>query len=176
MSNMKPFANLRTCMLTLMLLLQCALWSTMVCAKNVELNAEGYQNYMKKYDMYEDFKKEFVQETENGTLTLTLEKPMSSSQTDEVWGTILLESKLPFQDDEDLRITMEFGKRDHFNKIRRRRYTMFGDPADGNFTIFTIATEKGSKENLTDYRWWTSLPQNNKTFRYDFFEYPGSMS
>ena len=53
---------------------------------------------------------------------------------------------------------------------------MFGDPADGNFTIFTIATEKGSKENLTDYRWWTSLPQNNETFRYDFFEYPGSLS
>ena len=71
---------------------------------------------------------------------------------------------------------MEFGKRDHFNQIRRRRYTIFGDPDDGNFTIFTIATERGSKENLTDYRWWTSLPRNNKTFRYDFFEYPGSLS
>lgn len=56
----------------------------MVCGKGVELNAEGYQNYMKKYDMYEDFEKEFVQETENGTLTLTLEKPMSSTDTDEV--------------------------------------------------------------------------------------------
>jgi hypothetical protein len=52
---------------------------------------------------------------------------------------------------------------------------MFGDPADGNFTEFTIATERGSKENLTDYRWWTSLPSTNKTFRYDFFEYPGSL-
>jgi len=81
----------------------------------MELNEEGYQNYMKKYEMFEDFNKTFVQETENGTLTLTLEKNMTNNRTDEVWGTVTLESNLTFESDQDLRISMEFGKRDHFN-------------------------------------------------------------
>lgn len=124
--------------------------------------------------MNKDFKKEFIQKTENGTMNLTLWKPKETTETNDVWGTIVLESELDFEKEMDLRITMEFGKRDHFNELRRRRYTLFGDPDDGNFTIFTLATEQGSKENLTDYRWWTSVPQSNKTWRYDFFEYPGS--
>jgi hypothetical protein len=52
---------------------------------------------MKKYEMYQDFNKTWVQETENGTLTLTLEKPMISNRTDDVWGTIVLESELEFE-------------------------------------------------------------------------------
>ena len=74
-------------------------------------------------------------------MNLTLWKPMDTTETNDVWGTILLESELDFEENMDLRITMEFGKRDHFKELRRRRYTMFGDPDDGNFTIFTLATE-----------------------------------
>jgi len=40
---------------------------------------------------------------------------MSNNRTDEVWGTVSLESNLTFESDQDLRISFEFGKRDHFN-------------------------------------------------------------
>ena len=129
---------------------------------------------MQMYRINQDWEKEFVSETENGTMTLTLYKPMDTRETNDVFGKVLIESELPFEANQDLRLTLEFGERDHFSKVRRRRYTFFGDPDDGNFTIFTIATEKATKENLTDYRWWTSIPQMNDTWRYDFFEYPAS--
>ena len=69
---------------------------------------------MNMYLMNKDFKKEFIQKTENGTLTLTLWKPMDTSGTNDVWGTILLESELDFEKNMDLRISLEFGKREHF--------------------------------------------------------------
>ena len=89
---------------------------------------------------------------------MNLTKSKDDIETNDVFGTVLIESKLPFEANMDLRLSLEFGRRDHFSQLRRRRYTLFGDPDDGNFTIFTIATEKGTKENLTDYRWWTSVP------------------
>lgn len=113
---------------------------------------------MQRYDMAEDFKKEFVQTTENGTMTLVLWKPKDTTLNNDVWGTVTIESELPFKKGQDLRLSLEFGRRDSFSSVRRRRYTFFGDPADGNLTIFTIATEKATKVNLTDYRWWTSVP------------------
>lgn len=69
---------------------------------------------------------------------------------------------------------MEFGKRDHFMKTRRRRYALYGDPEDGNFTDFTIATEKSSKAELDAYNWWCSIPYNDDENRYDFYNYPSS--
>jgi len=52
MANMKPFFNLR--LVKVIFLLQCSLLLS-VTSKNMELNEEGYQNYMKKYEMFEDF-------------------------------------------------------------------------------------------------------------------------
>ena len=106
---------------------------------------------------------------------LKLSKAQDTNLTNEVMGIVTIESNQPMEDDMDLRVCLEFGRRDHFMLSRRRRYAFYGDPAGENFTDFTIATEKGSTANLTAYNWWCSKPFDDKESRYDFYEYTPSL-
>jgi hypothetical protein len=109
-------------------------------------------------------------------MTLKLEKPMNSSSNGTVWGTVTIASNVPFDSNMDLRMCLEWGQRNHFFQARRRRYAFYGDPASGNFTDFTIATEVSMKKNLTNYNWWCSVPKMEKENRYDFYDYYSSFS
>ena len=129
---------------------------------------------MKAYYLWEDFEQTFVDETDQGNMTLTLSKPLDTNLTNEVWGTVVIESKEKFEDNNEVRLCLEFGRRDHFMLTRRRRYALYGLVESTNFTDFTIATEKGSKANLTAYNWWCSRMKSDEDSRYDFYDYPAS--
>ena len=54
-------------------------------SKNMELNSWGFQDAMfERYDLAEDFKKEFTQKTENGTMKLVLYKTKETTLDNDV--------------------------------------------------------------------------------------------
>ena len=98
------------------------------------MNKEGFINYMGDYGLKSDFQRTFVQTTDQGTMTLTLVKPAATGLNPEVWGSVRIESKTPFPAGSDLRLCLEWGRKDHFRLTRRRRYAFYGDPEGGEFT------------------------------------------
>jgi len=70
--------------------------------------------------MKEDFSKTFKFETENGTLTLQLNKSMDSWKNNDVKGHLNLDSKIDFTNGTtELRICLELAPKGDFYRQRR---------------------------------------------------------